>query len=170
MSHPAPGRSPTAAWRNGRQGPGVTSTSHTPDALAADWTACGGNVASEASNGLAQLLLTDFLREQPQLAWDAILLIVKAYSQADLYSDIATQAQQVFGTLAAGPVEDLLSLHGRDFIDRFEREARADRRMAWVLGGVWRFDMGDEVWNRVRNAADDSHWNPMPARNAIDPD
>ncbi|WP_288409671.1 DUF6869 domain-containing protein [uncultured Sphingomonas sp.] len=149
----------------------MTGTIPTPAALAADWIACGGGrMGSDRSSGLAQLLLTDFPHTEPQLVWDTILLIVKAYPAADLYCDIGTEAQTVCGALAAGPVEDLLSLHGQAFIDRFEREARADRRVAWVLGGVWRLDMCDEIWNRVRNAADDSYWNRTAARNMIGPD
>lgn len=143
----------------------VTWTNPTPDELAADWIACGGGggVGSEKSNGLAQFLLTDFPREEPQLTWDTIMLIVKTYPEADFYNDIKTEAQEVCGTLAAGPVEDLVSFHGRDFIDRFESEARADRRMAWVLGGAWQFEMNDEIWDRVRHVADDTYWNRRTA-------
>lgn len=136
----------------------MTWTNPTPDELAADWIACRGSVGSDASNGLAQFLLTDFPREEPELTWDTIMLVVKAYPEADFYEEGATEAQAVCGTLAAGPVEDLLSFHGRDFIDRFESEARIDRRIAWVLGGAWRFEMSDEIWDRVRLAADDTYW------------
>lgn len=139
----------------------MTATNPTPAALAADWIACGGGggIGSPASNGLAQFLLTDFPREEPQLVWDTVLLIVRSYPEADFHSDLATEAKAVCGTLAAGPVEDLLSFHGKDFIDRVEREARADRRMAWVLGGTWRFEMDGEIWSRVRQVADHRYWN-----------
>ena len=143
----------------------MTWTNPTPDELAADWIACrgGGGVGSDASNGLAQFLLTDFPREEPQLTWDTIMLIVKSYPEADFYDEVKTEAQEVCGTLSAGPVEDLLSFHGPAFIERFESEARLDRRMAWVLGGAWQFEMTDEVWDRVRHAADDTYWSRKTA-------
>ncbi|BBU60430.1 hypothetical protein MSC49_03650 [Methylosinus sp. C49] len=136
----------------------MTWANPTPNELAADWIACRGNVGSDLSNGLAQFLLSDFPREEPELTWDTIILVVKAYPEADFYGEAATEAQAACGALAAGPVEDLLSFHGRDFIDRFESEAHLDRRMAWVLGGACRFQMSDEIWNRVRLAADDAYW------------
>jgi hypothetical protein len=107
---------------------------------------------------LAQLLVSDFPRNEPELTWDAILLIVKAYPEVDFFDEGATEAHAVCGLLAAGPVEDLLSFQGRDFIDRFENEARLDRRMAWVLGGVWRSAISDEIWDRVRPWTDGTYW------------
>ena len=136
----------------------MTWTNPTPNALAEDWIACRGDITSDASTSLAQFLLMDFPREEPALTWDTILLVVKAYPEADFYDEAATDAQMVCGNLAAGPVEDLLSFHGQDFIDRFESEARQDPRMAWVLGGKWQFKIDDEIWNRVRLAADDTYW------------
>ena len=130
----------------------------TPNELAADWIACRGEVGSDASNGLAQFLLLDFPREEPQLTWETIILVVKAYPEADFYSEAATEAQAACSLLAAGPVEDLLSFHGQDFIDRFEREAHLDRRVAWVLGGAWQFQMNDEIWDRVRLVSDETYW------------
>lgn len=160
-----------AAIQNVQHASDVTWTNPTPAALAGDWVACGGGggIGRPGSNGLAQFLLTDLPKEEPQLVWDTILLIVRAYPEADFYNDIETEAQAVCGTLAAGPVEDLLSFHGQDFIDRFEREARADRRMAWVLGGTWRFDMNDGIWNRVRQVADDSYWNRIAVEDGTHP-
>jgi len=107
--------------------------------------------------------LADFLRdeapqEEPQLAWDAILLVLRTYREADFYSDTPTEAQQVCGVLSAGPIEDLLSFHGGRFISQAEEEAALDRRIAWALGGVWKFQMTDEVWNRVQKVADRSWW------------
>lgn len=136
-------------------------TTPTPDALAADWIACGGDFSGDATNGLAQFLSGTFPHSEPQLTWDTIMLVVKAFSEADFYSETKTktEAQKVCGQLAAGPVEELLSYHGPDYIERFESEARLDRRMAWVLGGVWQAEMSDDIWDRVRHVSDDSYWN-----------
>ena len=57
---------------------------------------------------------------------------------------------KVIGVLAAGPLEDLLAKRGVDFIDRVEELARKDPKFNYVLGGVWRNAMTDEVWQRVQ--------------------
>ena len=56
----------------------------------------------------------------------------------------------VIGVLAAGPLEDLLAKRGVDFIDRIEELARKDPKFNYLLGGVWRNSMTDEVWQRVQ--------------------
>ena len=88
------------------------------------------------------------------------MALVHSYSTESLYDlDAAwTEAQKVIGLLAAGPLKDLLSTKGTSIIYDVEREARRDRRMAWALGGVWRFKMSDDVWTRVQIAADRSWW------------
>lgn len=130
----------------------------TPAELAADWIASRRNGADETSGHLAQFIHVDFPQEEPELTWDAIQLIVTSYPEADFYAEIKTEAQTVCGVLAAGPVEDLLSYHGDRYIKKFEDQARIDRRMAWTLGGVWQFQMSDEVWERVQRVADNSYW------------
>jgi len=57
---------------------------------------------------------------------------------------------KVVAVLAAGPVEDLLAKQGSDFIDRVEALARHDSRFNYLLGGVWRNTMSDDVWQRVQ--------------------
>jgi len=138
--------------------PDMAWTPPTAKELAAAWIACRGDISMDDSAIGAEYLLMDSPREAPDLTWETILLVVRAYPEADFYTEAPTEAQAVCGALAASPVEDLLSFHGPDFIDRFEREARSDRRMAWVLGGAWQFQMTDEIWNRVRRAADYTYW------------
>jgi hypothetical protein len=60
--------------------------------------------------------------------------------------------------LAAGPVEDLLALHGGQFIDRIEAEAQRSPAFAHVLGGVWQRDMPSEIWQRVEVAREGRVW------------
>ena len=57
---------------------------------------------------------------------------------------------KVIANLAAGPLEDLLAKRGEDFIDRVEELARRDPKFNYLLGGVWRNTMTDEVWQRVQ--------------------
>ncbi|HZH30488.1 MAG TPA: hypothetical protein VEY11_06970 [Pyrinomonadaceae bacterium] len=61
-------------------------------------------------------------------------------------------SDKVLASLAAGPLEDLLSDFGPAYIDRVEELARKDPRFNWLLGGVWRLSMTDEVWARVQAA------------------
>jgi len=134
----------------------------TPTELAQDWIASrridAAGPGDDTCGHLAQFLLCDFPEEEPELAWETIKLVLREYPEADFYAETETEAQKVCGVLAAGPIEDLLSYHGEEFIDRFEAEARSDRRMAWALGGAWQFTMPDEIWNRVQRAADNSYW------------
>lgn len=64
-------------------------------------------------------------------------------------------SDKVFSSLAAGPVEDLLAKQGPQFIERVEELARKDPKFKYLLGGVWRNAMTDEVWQRVQAARHD---------------
>jgi hypothetical protein len=59
-------------------------------------------------------------------------------------------SDKVIAMLAAGPLEDLLAKCGVDYIDRVEELARKDPRFNYLLGGVWRNSMTDDVWQRVQ--------------------
>ena len=83
----------------------------------------------------------DGLFWNPETVWQAVLRVM----QREL------TPEQV-ALLAAGPVEDLLALHGAQFIDRIEAEARRTPAFAHVLGGVWRRDVPEEIWQRVETA------------------
>ena len=76
--------------------------------------------------------------DQPETAWQVILRLV----ELDL-----TEDQRAL--LAGGPVENLLALHGPQFIDRVEREAKVNPRFNHLLGGVWRQEMPEEIWDRI---------------------
>jgi hypothetical protein len=86
---------------------------------------------------------SDFIwavEEHPERAWEAILRLVDD-SSAHCY----------LGQLAAGPIEDLLSYHGQQFIERIEATARANPTFASTLSGVWQFTMGEDIWVRVQS-------------------
>jgi|SRR5690242_9197795 len=61
-------------------------------------------------------------------------------------------SDKVLGCLAAGPLEDLLATQGPEFIERVEELARRDPKFNYLLGGVWRNSMTDEIWQRVQAA------------------
>src|SRR5437868_974780 len=63
---------------------------------------------------------------EPELLWRFILA---AYRRE--------LSEHVFGMLAAGPLEDLLSGYGPKYIDGVEALAREDERFKLLLRGVW---------------------------------
>jgi hypothetical protein len=96
---------------------------------------------SESQKEVGDLVLFDECLNEPEIAWHTILQIL----QHDL-------SPEQIALLAAGPMEDLLSHHGPDFIDRVEAEAKRTPKFNDLLGGVWRLNMADEVWDRVQKA------------------
>jgi hypothetical protein len=86
----------------------------------------------------------DLREEDPDRMIDLILEILKIESNPVLLS-----------VLAAGPLEDVISL---GTIDRIEREARADKRFHDLLGGVWYYRAPDELKSRLDVLIAESRW------------
>jgi len=82
----------------------------------------------------------DLAREEPMEAWQLILNIWS------LDQSIPTRK-----TLSAGLIEELLCYHGEFMIQHIERQAKADRSFATLLGAVRQNTMADEVWNRLQD-------------------
>lgn len=61
-------------------------------------------------------------------------------------------SDKALAILAAGALEDLLADFGALYIDRIEELARKNPRFNYLLGGVWKNAMTDDVWNRVQKA------------------
>lgn len=80
----------------------------------------------------------DASTDEPELAWQAILEILKR--------ELTDEQREL---LAAGPMEDLLVRHGAAFIGRVEAEANVNSRLNHLFGGVWRREMPIEVWERI---------------------
>ncbi|MCF7222931.1 DUF6869 domain-containing protein [Marilutibacter chinensis] len=97
--------------------------------------------------GWAYVELLDGALDDPERVWQCILCA--------LANPVFSEH---FPVLAAGPLEDLLSHHGPDFIDRVEALAGQSSTFASLLGGVWRFEMSDDVWARVQKARDGRGW------------
>lgn len=56
----------------------------------------------------------------------------------------------LIANLAAGPLETLLSRHGSSIIDEIETESLKNKKFNYLLGGVWKGGMSDEVWERFQ--------------------
>ena len=70
--------------------------------------------------------------------WTFILAAVK-YAESD----------GELGHIAAGPVEQLLSTHGQEYIDLVEQKSATEPKFAQMMKKVWRHMMTEEVWSRV---------------------
>jgi hypothetical protein len=60
-----------------------------------------------------------------------------------------TDNQKVLGQLAAGPLEDFLGIHGRQYLTVFHTLALEHRRLREVLDGVWQGAMPKDVWHQI---------------------
>jgi hypothetical protein len=99
------------------------------------------------SDFVAWLELDWLVGDDPEQAWSVILQVLSL-----------TDSPEILAQLAAGPLEDLLSKHGDIFIERVELLAKSDARFAFLLGGVWKFMMTDEIWERVGRVANRTEW------------
>lgn len=89
--------------------------------------------------------LCDLCDDDPELCFD-IIGVIRSLDGSDL----------ILSNLAAGPLEDLLSMHGSDFIERIECLAKSDSQLKRMLGAVWKNSIPDPVWDRVKAIADKS--------------
>jgi hypothetical protein len=93
--------------------------------------------SNDAAEAVSDLALSD-----PDAAWEVILEILCLVEPKP--------ENPLFQSLAAGPLEDLLSSHGRAIIDRLEVEARRSPPFNLLLGGVWKGGMPMDVWERLQ--------------------
>lgn len=107
-----------------------------PEELAAEWHAFS---QQERPDLWSQLDEAPY--EDPEAAWAGILAALELEF---------TGLQEAI--LAAGPLENLLSLHGEQFIERVEAEAARNPRFNHLLGGVWQCSMSEGVWGKVQAA------------------
>jgi len=82
----------------------------------------------------------DLEAEFPEICWVAILTIVAK-----------NPSQRILDNLASGPMEELLELHGAEFIDRIEKEARANPSFQNLLQSVWEIT-NKALWERILRA------------------
>src|SRR5438270_1627087 len=82
----------------------------------------------------------DLAREEPMEAWQLILTIWSL-----------DQSPSTRKSLSTGLIEDLLCYHGEFIIEHIERQAKADRSFAGLLGAVPQNAMPEEVWNRLQD-------------------
>jgi hypothetical protein len=83
--------------------------------------------------------MDDIVNDDPDGAWGLIMeLLLRAQSDYQL------------ACLASGLLENFLVKHGSGFIDRIERAATQSDRFRETLTGVWKNEIPDDVWARVK--------------------
>lgn len=82
--------------------------------------------------------VSEIVRDEPDVALELTLLLFKKAGDDDA----------VLAYVAAGPLEDLLKLHGLHVIDRLEQESTTDPRLQLALSGVWGIDSGHPLFER----------------------
>ncbi|AUD77727.1 hypothetical protein CW740_00140 [Kangiella profundi] len=101
------------------------------------------NNTSISENGVLHWSVNKFFElenEHPELCWKIILEILHR-----------EPSQKVKEMLAAGPLEDLIDLHGEEYIEVIEEEAKINPEFRKLLRGVWESST-PEIWNRVLKA------------------
>lgn len=100
--------------------------------------------------------LRELLKDYVRRADDAFATVsdMSAYDpdQCWRFLEIARNADlsdKDLAYISAGPFEDLMKRHGKDFIDRVEASARQDSRMRYLIATVWRAGMSNEIWGRL---------------------
>jgi len=91
--------------------------------------------------------------DEPYKAWEAIRLIINSIDHTSLLKEGDNDSKYLAANLGSGPLETLLSEHGKEFIGTIEDSASRDDRMVWILGCVWKNAMTDEIWIRIQRAA-----------------
>ena len=82
----------------------------------------------EKSDGLfwAWEELEQLVQKKPEKAWMLVQDICDASND-----------EKVLGALSAGPLEELIVQHGKEFIDRLEIKVRQCPKFAKLIHGVW---------------------------------
>jgi hypothetical protein len=92
--------------------------------------------------------------------WDAVNDFVHTAPAEDAWDLVVTLTRrapdEILGNVAAGPLEDVVRLHGAALVDWIEGEARRDERFRWALGCVWlsRGVLPREVEDRIVRASE----------------
>jgi len=119
------------------------------DQLINDWITFQGkmkNATNQKEEDLIQeydMDIFDYIIEKlPRLALSIIIQILEQDNEKKYYS-----------VLAAGELEDLLSIHGNSIINDIEALSKQNSNFKQLLNDVWQADMSDDIYERVLLAA-----------------
>jgi len=86
--------------------------------------------------------LSDLCEDKPENCFEIIELI-RSIDGSDV----------ILSNLAAGPFEDLLSIHGELFIERIEILSGTDVQLRKLLGAIWKNSIPDVIWKKVQSVS-----------------
>jgi hypothetical protein len=105
----------------------------------------GAKEVPDAEELVAYLDLIDCATQEPERAWSTICEICEL-----------PEAKDVLGLVGAGPLEDLLMVHGAMFIERVTAQARKSILFRFALSGTWKSGMSEDVWEKVQGAVQEA--------------
>lgn len=93
-------------------------------------------------NFWAHEALADLCADAPQDAWEVIVALVGA-----------AKSEPLLEAIGAGPLQDLMALHGEAYIARVEREAARNASFRRAMAGAWLDKDDTPVWARFYEIA-----------------
>ncbi|MGQ0563603.1 MAG: DUF6869 domain-containing protein [Gemmobacter sp.] len=122
------------------------------------------DVASVASAYLANNCTPEDGHRDSELDWSFSCIWSLGLQHPEITLDVvieclrqATTIDEV-GMIAAGPLEQVISMHGQQVIERIEMLAQSSSRFRFALSGVWSQGQDEsEVWRRVLGARAPDH-------------
>ncbi|MGM0541127.1 MAG: DUF6869 domain-containing protein [Pseudomonadota bacterium] len=81
----------------------------------------------------------DLANENPEVAWDCILEVIKT-----------EHTDEILSNLAEGPLEDLLAEHAPKFIDRIESISKENIVFVRLIKHVWVEGISPQVQSKIR--------------------
>lgn len=141
----------TNAWREAAEAhdernPLIDFTRLTPDEIAQIWIDQNGCAEKDRDQNWSALrdYESELREEDPEHALAIILAVLARETNPRMLS-----------YLAAGPLEDLITM---DTIDMIEAEARRNETFRMLLGGVWYSSAPDELKARLDAIIQGAHW------------
>ena len=122
--------------------PRPTPQLDTDEELIADWFVHQRNLWAFST-------LNELCDDEPSLAWSITLDLI---NRADDESEL--------GTIAAGPLEDLVRKHSDEIWTDVVERAHTDERFLRALHGVWVFESDGDVFHRLRDLLETADANP----------
>jgi len=87
------------------------------------------------------IALADLSLHAPERLWTVALEILEL---------LRDEEELLIASIGAGPLEDLLSRYGVDFVDRIIERARQNRRFRVAASCVWPGGIDPAIWQRLQ--------------------
>lgn len=85
--------------------------------------------------------IRNIIRNDPEKAWKMILKLIESASN-----------EEILVKIGVGPLEDLLSYHSNELIEKVVLEIKNNEKFVITLQYVWQRNVTEEVWQRIQRA------------------